>query len=102
MRFHRVTTGHYRAVGASGAVYEVERDVEEYVTIEQRDGDGELAGCDNDGWSLTIGDDAYDWYDTKRDAVAAANRLEEQWAKREAERQHFAQFVQFGNPGEDN
>lgn len=79
LKFKKVEAGLYRAEH-DGDEYEVQKDVYEYVTIAQRDGSGTLAGCDNDGWSLTINDNVYDWFDTKRDAVAEANRL----AQREA------------------
>lgn len=74
MKFKKVEAGLYRAEHG-GDVYEVEKDVTGYVTIEQREGNGLLCGCDDDGWSLAINDNVYDWFDTKRDAVAAANRL---------------------------
>jgi hypothetical protein len=70
MKFKRVEAGLYR----NEMGYEVQRDATGYVTIEAREGDGIACGCDDDGWSLALGDDVLDWYDTKREAVAAANK----------------------------
>jgi hypothetical protein len=60
------------------------RDGTGYVTIEAREGSGVQCGCDDDGWSLSfdkhgrLRDDhnageTLDWFDTKREAVIAAN-----------------------------
>lgn len=71
MKFKKVEAGLYRS---EDGLYEVERDPTGYVTIEQREGDGLLAGCDDDGWSATCGDDVIDWFPTKREAVAECER----------------------------
>jgi hypothetical protein len=72
VKFKKVEAGLY--VSEDG-LWEVQRDPTGYVTIDQRDGDGLLAGCDDDGWSLASGDEVIDWFDTKREAIAAAERL---------------------------
>jgi hypothetical protein len=69
LKFKRIESGVYEADG-----YRVEKDVTGYVTIEQKDGDGLLCGCDDDGWAAIYPDGDQDWHDTKREAVAACNR----------------------------
>jgi len=80
LKFKKIEAGLYRAEH-EGDTYEVERDKTGYVTIEQREGDGLLAGCDDDGWSLAINDNVIDWFDTKRDAVAYAEAYAERLRK---------------------
>jgi len=71
LKFRKVRAGLY----ACDEGFEVERDAQAYVRQADADGDGLLAGCQDDGWSLALGDNVLDWFDTKREAVAEANRL---------------------------
>ena len=73
MRFRKVRAGLYRSEDGK---WTVERDVQEYVRQEDADGDGLLAGCQDDGWALVNGETVVDWFDTKRQAVTAAVQME--------------------------
>lgn len=65
--FHKIKAGHYATADGK---YEIIRDVTGYVSQSERDGDGVLAGCDDDGWALVCEGVNIDWFDTKRDAIA--------------------------------
>ncbi len=68
MIFKKVTAGHY---ASEDGLYSVQKDNTGYVTIDERDGFGVNCGCDDDGWCAVFGEDVLDWYDTKKQAVAA-------------------------------
>lgn len=80
MKMTKIRSGYYVSPDSR---YAVMRDTTGYVTIAERDGRGVSAGTDDDGWSLsfdTIGrlstnqdaGETLGWFDTKRDAVIAA------------------------------
>lgn len=82
LKFTKVQAGWY---ATEDGTYAVVNDGIGYVTIEERDGSGLLAGVTGDEWGavhdaqgrLRINSndgDNIDWFDTKRDAVAACQR----------------------------
>lgn len=71
MKFKKIKSGHYRAE-AEG--YEVIKDITGYVIIEDREGDGVLCGCDDDGWAACYPNGDQRWWDTKREAVEDCER----------------------------
>lgn len=80
LTFTKIRAGFYATPDGR---YAAQRDVTGYVTIEDREGSGVRAGCDDDGWSLSFDRDGrlrsdqdagelLDWFETKRAAIAFA------------------------------